>query len=106
MHPPTRDPENNTTYCRNEVCHGAELQYVWYMTMPEFSFTPQERNLSWAMHNEWATFAISGVPSSDWFPVTSKGDTASMDFDLPQPKMVNGFRQQLCEYWSTLAYWK
>jgi len=106
MHAPLRDPENNTTYCRNKSCHGAELQYVWHITMPECSFTPEESNLSWSMHNAWAEFAISGVPSSDWLSCVSTNVTASMDFNLPQSKMVFGYRQQFCEYWSSLGYWK
>jgi carboxylesterase type B len=53
--------------CQGEVCHGAELAYVFNTAEKLFNqFQPAEEMLSQTMGGYWASFAKSQSPGKAW----------------------------------------
>jgi carboxylesterase type B len=132
-HPPVDDPDNNLTYCRGAVCHGAELVYVFHSISfcPGFYQTPAEQQLSWQMLTYWTSFAHGKVPLVD----ERKSNVPRMNGNVLRqeqhfhyamvPRLIHwpqfnstlytlrldipvgvdiGYNRAKCDFWDTLGY--
>lgn len=106
LHPPTYDVENPTKVCANEVCHTADLAYVFH-TQSFFPrvppFTPAESKLSWLMLETWANFVKGSPELDDFWPAFTASGTEMMGFDLATG-VVHGYRQAECDLWDSVGY--
>ena len=110
------NPEDSEPYCVGQVCHGAEIPFVFdTFSADGLSFSPSaaERVLATVMNNLWSNFFRSSNPNADT-PTTS---TTSFPFHRYSAALngsvtildKNGtltynLRKSFCDYWATLSY--
>eukprot|EP01133_Synstelium_polycarpum_P003717 gene3717-4285_t len=98
--------------CQDMVCHGLELPYVFdtVTSTNQFTFTPQELQLSLDLMQYWTNFAKTGnpntgsapSPSLEW-PAFDKSSDQSLIFQTPSFTTV-GLRKSYCDFWDTRGY--
>jgi len=88
------------TYCKEHVCHGAELVYV-FGTMPKFTFS--EQVLSDKMMSFWGNFARVGVPGDEWPEFHVDGDRRAIEFNTPNV-IQDQYKNDPCDFWDTIGY--
>eukprot|EP01121_Diplochlamys_sp_Union-15-3_P018853 TRINITY_DN6953_c0_g1_i1.p1 TRINITY_DN6953_c0_g1~~TRINITY_DN6953_c0_g1_i1.p1 ORF type:complete len:517 (-),score=78.23 TRINITY_DN6953_c0_g1_i1:16-1566(-) len=106
LHSPLMDPSNNFESCKGQVCHGAELPYVFHSApfcgAPQ---TPEEVNLTNEVVNFWTSFAhghnLSDVNQAVQWPLFTPDVQQTMGLDIPL-HIENGYHRELCDFWDTL----
>ena len=110
------DPWGFRTFCVGEVCHGAELPFVFdTFSADGVSFSPStaEQVLAAGMNNLWSHFVSSVNPNAD----TATTSTTSFPFHRYSAALngsvtvldKNGtltynLRRSFCDYWATVSY--
>lgn len=99
MYSPIADPINNTTYCVNAACHGADLSFEFHTKqVAGFSFAnANEIALSFAMMNQFLH------PSPQWIPFSTSNDAIFM-FDIVTSKMRSAYRKDACDIWDMILH--
>lgn len=98
--------------CKDEVCHGDELPYVFHTADKLCSstgecthFTPKEEKLSQEMGNYWTSFATDNVPHNGiaWPPFNSQ-QNEYLVFQTP-PLKEDPFQEGKPLYGSNCDFW-
>jgi len=106
LHSPLLDPSNNSSSCKGQVCHGAEIPYIFHSN--PFRNAPQTSDeviLTQQVMNYWIAFAHDKPLISDgvqWPQYTSNNQQA-MAFDIPL-HIENGYHSDLCDFWDKIGY--
>jgi len=109
LHPPSTDPRCNGTviHCANiqETCHGAELDYIFH-TAPYAgaSFTSAEDTLSWQTLSYWTAFVNGTISQTNW-ELYNPGQDNNLALDLPNPYILDNWRQEQCDFWDPWGYY-
>jgi len=107
LHPPYADPMNNSSYCKNQVCHGADLGYVFHSSQfAGFPFhSPEESELSWSVLQYWTSFAHSSFGKTtsgtllSW-PLYNTTSDISLGLDIPLT-YVSKYHKEQCDFWNS-----
>ena len=81
--------------------HGSELPFV-FGTSPLFASDSMQLGISQLAERYWTRFAKSGDPNGAMdlaWPKFSASNDQRMDFQLPAPSVVTGFRSAECAFW-------
>jgi len=98
----------NFSFCKEHVCHGIELPFVFHSVKPYFEFTPDEDDLSKRMVTYWTNFAKTGNPNKPvavepaW-PMYEESTDLNVELGLP-PTVRQGLRKEYCDFWDLLGY--
>ena len=91
------------------VAHGMELLFVFALQNGTYPFlgqnlpivlTPEERDLSVSIVNNWVNFITSGIPNPVW-PLYEQSSDMNWNFDLKQT-VDSGLKREKCDYWETI----
>ncbi|KAK3091492.1 hypothetical protein FSP39_020232 [Pinctada imbricata] len=101
----------NLTFCRNHVCHGSELPFVFQSAgLYNYTMTADENVLSDSMIGYWSNFAKSGDPNSgqtvsvNWPEYSKENNWTHMRFRTPANELENNYRQMYCDFWDRIGY--
>ncbi|KAH3756481.1 D2 protein [Pelomyxa schiedti] len=119
-YPPVQDPMNNSTGCIGQVCHGAELAYVFESAsfVPGYCFhcntsskstatkrgTVCESDLAVQVIHSWTQEAATGEPGSIFdtqWPLFSTSSGPTLVINLPNTQATTAYHQQECDWWDT-----
>jgi para-nitrobenzyl esterase len=81
--------------------HGSELPFV-FGTSPQFSTDTAQAGISQLMERYWTRFAKSGDPNGATdlvWPKFSAQNDQRIQFALPAPSILTGFRESECNFW-------
>jgi para-nitrobenzyl esterase len=84
--------------------HGSELPFV-FDTSPLFASDTAQANMSALMERYWTRFAKGGDPNGGMdltWPTFSAQNDQRMQFALPAPSILTGFRAAECDFWISL----
>lgn len=95
--------------CYTKVCHAADLPFVFDVSAPFDTFTPQETVLAETMLTYWTNFAAGDDPNSkNNLPLTwpQYNATTSLVMHLATPSVYVDpfFLDQYCNFWDTWGY--
>jgi len=98
-------------YCANQVCHAAELPFLFYSDLiaPMLNFTMDEINLSKSMIGYWVNFATNGDPNMgikpaiNW-PKWNPSTLQNIHFETPANFIESKLRQKNCDFFDTIGY--
>ena len=103
LYPPVLDPMNDSSYCKGEVCHGAELGFVFHSSaFAGFPFANEaEVNLSWNVLQYWSSFAHSSPLKNPitWPRYSSTSDEA-LALNIPIATVTN-YSSPQCDFWDS-----
>jgi len=96
------------TECYTKVCHAADLPYVFDVSKPFDTFTPDEEILTATMLTYWTNFAINGNPNERPVPVSWPSYNTSsqtiMYLATPEVYLVEKFLDNYCNFWDSWGY--
>jgi para-nitrobenzyl esterase len=81
--------------------HGSELPFV-FGTSPLFATDSAQLGISQITERYWTRFAKTGDPNGGMdlaWPKFSASNDQRMQFELPTPSVVTGFRSAECAFW-------
>jgi para-nitrobenzyl esterase len=81
--------------------HGSELPFV-FGTSPQFATDTAQASMSQLMERYWTRFAKSGDPNGAMdlaWPKFSAQNDQRIQFALPTPSILTGFRESECNFW-------
>lgn len=92
--------------CGENVCHGAELRFVFHTAENTgWEFTPDEERLSELMVSYWTDFAkyLNPVRADDAWPAYSR-DSESLSFVTPIEDIKTVTPPAACAFWDGVGY--
>jgi carboxylesterase type B len=105
LHVPHHDVENSLPECASNVCHSAELAYVFH-TLSAWgnNYTAAEETLSWQMMQLWTGFVHNDKSLESSWPQFTYDARTMLAFDVTGIGPIDGYRQQQCDFWDTVTY--
>lgn len=100
----------NFSICWTEVCHAAELAFVWHpnATKVGSAYTPQEQILSQSIETYWTNVAKTGSPGTfnglTW-PQFDAATQQTIKFETPANIVQDHYFEDICAFWDNLGWW-
>ncbi|XP_033754746.1 crystal protein-like [Pecten maximus] len=102
----------NFTCCKNHVCHGSEIPYMFQPALKNMTLNADEKIMADALGKYWSNFVKSGNPNKggasppaiQWPNYNNATNFSALQFSTPRNYIVVNVKQELCDFWDTVGY--
>lgn len=100
----------NFTFCKNHVCHGSEIPYVFQSPVANMTLNAQEKVMADELGEYWSNFVKSGDPNVgikqwlEWPQYSAATNFMSLRFATPSNGILNNVKKDLCDFWDIVGY--